>query len=75
MMEFNNARYKRRKILNQVAMAMSVVTVAIALSLLAWILFTLFSNGFQYLSTAVFTETTPPQAVQAGYQTLYLVVC
>jgi phosphate transport system permease protein len=66
MMEFNNARYKRRKALNQVAMTMSVVTVAIALTLLSWILFTLFSNGFQYLSTAVFTETTPPPGGSGG---------
>ena len=66
MMEFNNARYKRRKVLNQVAMTMSVVTVAIALTFLAWILYTLFSNGFQYLSTAVFTETTPPPGGTGG---------
>ncbi len=65
-MEFNNARYKRRKVLNQVAMTMSVLTVAIALTFLAWILVTLFSNGFQYLSTAVFTETTPPPGGSGG---------
>ncbi|HSR02484.1 MAG TPA: phosphate ABC transporter permease PtsA, partial [Methylophilaceae bacterium] len=65
-MEFNNARYKRRKVLNQVAMTMSVLTVAIALTFLAWILVTLFSNGFQYLSTAVFAETTPPPGGSGG---------
>ncbi|MFV1922669.1 MAG: phosphate ABC transporter permease PstA [Methylotenera sp.] len=66
MMEFNNTRYKRRKVLNQVAMTMSVLTVAIALTFLAWILFTLFSNGFQYISTSVFTETTPPPGGSGG---------
>ncbi|HSR01458.1 MAG TPA: phosphate ABC transporter permease PstA [Methylophilaceae bacterium] len=65
-MEFNNARYKRRKILNHVAMTMSVLTVVIALTLLAWILVTLFGNGFQYLSTTVFTETTPPPGGEGG---------
>jgi phosphate transport system permease protein len=66
MMEFNNTRYKKRKLFNQVAMTLSVVTVAIALFFLAWILFTLFSNGFQYLSTAVFTESTPPPGGAGG---------
>jgi phosphate transport system permease protein len=66
MMEFNNTRYKRRKVLNKVAMTMSVLTVAIALTFLAWILFTLFSNGFQYISTSVFTETTPPPGGSGG---------
>ncbi len=66
MMEFNNARYKRRKLLNQVAMGLSMATVTVALFFLAWILFTLFSNGFQYLSTTVFTETTPPPGNTGG---------
>ena len=66
MMEFNNARYKKRKLFNQFAMTMSMVTVAIALFFLAWILVTLFTNGFQYLSASVFTQSTPSPGSNGG---------
>ncbi|MDG1821416.1 MAG: ABC transporter permease subunit, partial [Methylophilaceae bacterium] len=66
MMEFNNSRYKKRKLINQIAMALSLLTVAIALFFLAWILITLFTNGFQYLTASVFTETTPPPGSNGG---------
>ncbi len=66
MMEFNNTRYKKRKLFNQIAMSLSMATVVIALFFLSWILFTLFSNGFEYLSTAVFTESTPPPGGNGG---------
>jgi len=66
MMEFNNTRYKKRKLFNQLAMLLSMATVVIALFFLSWILFTLFSNGFEYLTTSVFTESSPPPGGTGG---------
>jgi phosphate transport system permease protein len=66
MSEFNNSLYKRRKLTNGVTLTISVFTVAFALTFLVWILWTLFSNGFQYLSTSVFTEMTPPPGSDGG---------
>jgi len=65
-MEFNNTRYKKRKLFNQLAMLLSMATVVIALFFLSWILFTLFSNGFEYLTTSVFTESSPPPGGTGG---------
>jgi phosphate transport system permease protein len=62
----SNNLYQRRKLTNSITLIMSVATVAFALTFLVWILWTLFSNGFQYLSTSVFTEMTPPPGSDGG---------
>jgi len=66
MNELNSSLYKRRKITNSVTLTLSVMTVAFALTFLIWILWTLFSNGFHYLSTSVFTQMTPPPGSDGG---------
>jgi phosphate transport system permease protein len=66
MKTLDNSRYKKRKLANNITLSLSAVTVAFALTFLIWILWTLFSNGFQYLSTDVFTKMTPPPGSSGG---------
>ncbi len=66
MKTLDNNRYKKRKLANNITLSLSAVTVAFALTFLVWILWTLFSNGFQYLSADVFTKMTPPPGSGGG---------
>ena len=79
MSTFNNSRYLQRRVTNVVTTALSVSTVIFALTFLVWILWTLFSNGFSYLSLDVFTKNTPPPGSTGGllnaiYGSLYMVL-
>ncbi|MGZ8269864.1 MAG: phosphate ABC transporter permease PstA [Methylophilus sp.] len=79
MSQFDNNRYRRRKLVNSATLTISVITVAFALSFLFWILWTLFSHGFAYLNTDVFTKMTPPPGSSGGLLnaivgSLYMVV-
>lgn len=58
--------YLRRRALNKVNLVLSMLTVAIALFFLSWILWTLFSEGFSYLNADVFTKMTPPPGSSGG---------
>ncbi|MDX1914331.1 MAG: phosphate ABC transporter permease PstA [Methylophilus sp.] len=62
----DNQLYLRRKIINKLTLSIAVVTVIFALFFLAWILWTLFSQGFSYLTTDVFTKMTPPPGSDGG---------
>jgi phosphate transport system permease protein len=62
----STALYARRRLLNYVAMALSVLTMAFGLAILAWILWTLFLRGFAGLKLAVFTQGTPPPGSKGG---------
>lgn len=66
MSQVISARYKRRKITNALTLGISLLTVAFALSFLFWILWTLFSHGFQYLNMDVFMKMTPPPGNKGG---------
>lgn len=66
MSQLNNGRYLRRKVVNNITLSLSVVTVIFALSFLVWILWTLFSNGLSYLTLDVFTKMTPPPGSSGG---------
>jgi phosphate transport system permease protein len=79
MNQFDNNRYRRRKIVNSATLTISVIAVAFALSFLFWILWTLFSHGFAYLNADVFTKMTPPPGSSGGLLnaivgSLYMVV-
>ncbi len=65
-MHSNSSLYLKRKIINAIILSISVLTVVFALSFLVWILWTLFSKGFTYLGTDVFTKNTPPPASSGG---------
>lgn len=66
MMHINNGRYMRRKLTNMITLSLSVVMVIFALTFLAWILWTLFSQGFEHLGTHIFTKDTPPPGSEGG---------
>ena len=66
MSQFNNKLYLKRKIINGVTMSLSFLTVIFALTFLAWILWTLFSQGFTHLSMEVFSKSTPPPGSNGG---------
>ncbi|MFM9835254.1 MAG: phosphate ABC transporter permease PstA [Methylophilaceae bacterium] len=66
MKQFDNSLYKKRKLANAITLVLSSLTLVFALSFLVWILWTLFSNGFQYLSVDVFTKMTPPPGSAGG---------
>jgi len=66
MKQLDNKRYKQRKLINNITLTLSGATLIFALGFLLWILWTLFSNGFQYLSVDVFTKMTPPPGSNGG---------
>jgi phosphate transport system permease protein len=61
-----NRLYLRRRIINSVNLAISMLAVVFALFFLAWILFTLFKNGFSGIGVATFTRMTPPPGSAGG---------
>ncbi|HEY8368520.1 MAG TPA: phosphate ABC transporter permease PstA, partial [Thermodesulfobacteriota bacterium] len=62
----STAVYRRRRVVNVVALSASTLTMAFALVVLLWVLATLFAYGFDGLSVRVFTETTPPPGKSGG---------
>jgi phosphate transport system permease protein len=62
----SNSRYLRRRIVNYVALTLSVATMAIGLFWLIWILWTLVARGFSGIRPAVFTQMTPPPGSKGG---------
>jgi phosphate transport system permease protein len=61
-----SALYVRRRTVNLVALSLSITTMALGLSVLIWILWSLFARGFQGLNLAVFTQSTPPPGDKGG---------
>ena len=57
--------YRRRNIINRIAIVMSCVAAVFGLFFLTWILWTTVSKGLGGISIALFTEMTPPPQ-QAG---------
>jgi phosphate transport system permease protein len=58
--------YMRRRIINRLNLTLSVLAMAFGLFWLAWILWTLLSNGLPWLDSKVFTESTPPPGSSGG---------
>ncbi|WP_050976183.1 phosphate ABC transporter permease PstA [Azoarcus olearius] len=56
----------RRKLVNRIALTLSMSAMAFGLFWLAWILVTVFDLGIAGLSASLFTEMTPPPGDQAG---------
>ena len=55
-----------RKIINKLALALSLAAMVFGLFWLAWILFTILKLGIAGMSLAVFTEMTPPPGSAGG---------
>ncbi|MEW9897387.1 phosphate ABC transporter permease PstA [Chitinivorax sp. PXF-14] len=62
----NQSIYRRRKLVNYFNLIMSICTMAFGLFWLVWILATLFQHGFSALSSALFTQMTPPPGSSGG---------
>ncbi len=60
------SRYLRRRVVNYVALTLSIATMGIGLFWLTWILWTLVARGFGGIRPAVFTQMTPPPGSQGG---------
>ena len=60
------AHHKHRKIVNQVALALSLAAMAFGVFWLIWILIETIRLGIDGLSLAVFTEMTPPPMADTG---------
>jgi phosphate transport system permease protein len=58
--------YARRKLKNVVATSLALLSMAVGIAVLLWILYSLLSNGLSGLSTKVFTEMTPPPGSDGG---------
>jgi phosphate transport system permease protein len=58
--------YRRRRIKNGIALALSLVATVFGLFWLAWILWTAFSNGIASMNLALFTQMTPPPGSDGG---------
>ncbi|MGH1359065.1 MAG: phosphate ABC transporter permease PstA [Burkholderiaceae bacterium] len=59
-------RYARRQLVNKAGLGLSMVAMVLGLLALAWILWTLFYNGFSALSWEFFTESTPAPGTEGG---------
>lgn len=60
------AMHRKRKLVNQIALALSLAAMAFGLFWLAWILFETIRLGIGGLSMATFTEMTPPPQAETG---------
>jgi len=58
--------HQRRKVVNALALTLSLSAMAFGLFWLAWILFETFRLGLSGMSLAVFTEMTPPPLAETG---------
>lgn len=65
-MEFNQVLYNRRRRSNAIGLTLSMSAMVLGLSVLLWILYVLFSNGFAALDWAMFTQDTPAPGSEGG---------
>ena len=65
-MKQTNPRFARRKLVNTIALSLSVGAMIFGLFWLIWILFEIFRLGFSGLSLLTFTQDTPPPMEVGG---------
>jgi phosphate transport system permease protein len=58
--------HRRRKLINRVALALSLIAMALGLVWLIWILWDVLILGVQGINAATFTESTPPPNSEGG---------
>ena len=63
---FAERRYRKRKIINGVVLALSAIAALFGLFWLGWILWTTLGKGAAALSFSLFTEMTPPPGEESG---------
>ena len=62
----NAAIYRRRSIINIVAITLACAAALFGLAFLGWILWTLLAKGFSHLNLALFTQDQPPPMEAGG---------
>jgi phosphate transport system permease protein len=62
----NHSLYRRRRAINVLSVVLSGAAMAIGLTGLLWILWTLFYNGLSALDIAFFTHSTPAPGTEGG---------
>ncbi len=62
----SRTRYRRRKVVNAIALSLSLAAMAFGLFWLGWILLETFRLGLSGLTLATFTEMTPPPQAETG---------
>ena len=62
----NNNLYRRRLMSNRIGITLSMIAMVLGLSVLLWILFVLFKNGFQALDWNMFFKSTPAPGSEGG---------
>jgi phosphate transport system permease protein len=62
----NKNIYRRRKIVNQIGLTLSMLAMVLGLFVLLWILLVLFKNGFASFNFALFTQSTPAPGTEGG---------
>lgn len=65
-MSHNAALYRRRRTANAVGLTLSMGAMALGLTVLLWILFVLFSNGFAALDWNILSQDTPAPGTEGG---------
>ncbi|HWK45004.1 MAG TPA: phosphate ABC transporter permease PstA [Stellaceae bacterium] len=63
---FSTERYRRRRIVNRTVLALSIAATVFGLFWLAWILWTLLSNGIASINLQLFSQMTPPPGGKGG---------
>ena len=64
--DYRIAPHRRRKLINQIALTLSLMAMAFGLMWLIWILWETLALGLKGLSFAAFTESTPPPNAEGG---------
>lgn len=65
-MKINQKLYDRRRRANIVGLTLSMGAMALGLTVLLWILYVLFSNGFAAIDWNIFTKDTPAPGSEGG---------
>jgi len=65
-MNMNHALYRRRRLVNLWGMVTSMLAMTLGLTVLLWILFVLFSNGFAALDWNIVSQDTPAPGTEGG---------
>ncbi|WP_339780695.1 phosphate ABC transporter permease PstA [uncultured Thalassospira sp.] len=63
---YQRRMYMRRRLISMFHMTMSHAVTVLGIAVLAWILWSLFGQGFSALSLKLFTEMTPPPGSDGG---------
>lgn len=61
-----NSLYRKRVLVNRIALILAVGAMSIGMAFLLWILFILVAKGIGGLNVAIFTQMTPPPASDGG---------